>query len=817
MPNTPTRNPTLHQAPQNPAWRMLTEARDFAEVCNGYWTDLARCEELGESIAYAVDADIVKLYSAPGGMSNYGKIFSDLPDEVAAATAAVLGDFIVRRMPSQLGVSAPGGLVVIPPHNTELRRIAAAIQFNAMRDAHHRPPLSEVKAAELNGILNKNPLSEVDSDQAVVLLQESGLLPDPSNSNNAADEHARLEIIPAGRFISLSAHPWFSGKDSKALLPPQLPQDIEVTTVLNEEQQQLVDLIDVWHTQLVGVYLTNIDPAPSEHKRANIFNDAEVLARLQWINERLRKSDQCKRRLVLITGTMSIFQAADLKYENLDGFARFSEAFLRHPKAFLGAKDLAQLRPPQEIAADNGIPINRFELHMADWLSVIFPSALKQQRFELLNRSSITGSTVKVEFNYPDNSTLERAWYGDGTEHRGLKSLPEFPHAHLKSFGAALTEIAHRTQAETQAQFKKDWHNFFSKSPRKFEDIINLLRQRELANIDHVYHLVDSVGAVQILQTLQKIKGVPALRFDVNAIAQEECIRLCEYLFDRKKVPDFDFIKMEEKVRQSDKSGYQARVLTAYVFACADLWFQVRPLCWAALLAAPANPNNANGDHRLGREAAYLLAVAERRLASSIEGIQNARAALEEAKKRNHNPSDLRFDSEALAQNVTEIQLNLYSNNPTEQKIEWINLVAKFLVIIEKSSLETPSIVRRWIIRQCVTNGLLLCLMAHDLQASPSQITGHARKLLKTLANEDLAPSLQLATENYQQKYADSTSDFVWLVSTAIFDSRAPRREAAKKSLQSYIAIPSKNPQNHLERIRNKKLLKTAGVIFDSD
>lgn len=824
-------------APESSAFamRVMQEARSLALLCDGFWTDLARCEEERESVAFAIDSDVVKLYTSPVGNAVYGHIFSDHPPGTAAHTASLLGDYIVRRMRSCIGVAADGkpsqdiGLIVFPPHAKELQRIALAIQHDAIQKSSRRPPMAAELAAELDDILQSNNPSASDKERAAKILAEHGWLLDTESPPTADQEHQRLEMLPAGRFLPLRAHPWFADESGGKLLPPKLPRTLMPHTQLPSDGTRFAQSIDLWYERLLAVHLSDFNSSPTDYRRLKLLTDAEVLAQLEWVNRELASAGNLNRRVILVTGTPTILRAAATVTSPLQGFDSFADAYLRDPRTFLGAKDLApaphQPESPRENpltelrSSEDRIRLENIELHLADWLAVFFPRASFQRRFDVQRATGTTGSTVRVRFEAPTDEELQALWLGDSEGNPGLSALSGFPDKELSTLGESLQQIAQRVWGELASQFNREaWNEIRRRWANVAQDpaerITMVLRQRELGGIDQVFGLVAKVGAQQLLAPHLKMKGLPALRFDAEfASAQQQCVLLCDKLFlpgqpDRQ----FDMAEMESTVNKDDASGYHARVLRAYVFACAGLWFQVRPLCLSALLTVNAIPDKRPDDRRLGREAAYLLAVAERRLAVNVEGVKNARTALNDARLRNHLPSDLRFDSEALAQTVTEIQLKIFSDIGPAKPVDWRVLISLSQQYAEAAKAETPSIIRRWVVRQSVTNGLLLCLMAKHLKVGNAQLAGPARALMKALAEERLAPVLPGGPEQAVQQYADGVSDMIWLVAAAVFDAEPARARAARALLESDYTGTHDDQTSFVERARLAALFRLAGV-----
>src|SRR5262245_55868761 len=79
--------------------------------------------------------------------------------------------------------------------------------------------------------------------------------------------------------------------------------------------------------------------------------------------------------------------------------------------------------------------------------------------------------------------------------------------------------------------------------------------------------------------------------------------------------------------------NYHAFVIHALAFAIRGHWFGTKTLCLLALGVVDAIPK-AERKMRTGREAAYLLAVAERRLAVDVKGLDRSLECLAMARQR---------------------------------------------------------------------------------------------------------------------------------------------------------------------------------------
>jgi hypothetical protein len=206
------------------------------------------------------------------------------------------------------------------------------------------------------------------------------------------------------------------------------------------------------------------------------------------------------------------------------------------------------------------------------------------------------------------------------------------------------------------------------------------------------------------------------------------------------------------------------------------------------------------------------MAVAERRLAADEGKLQLAAAALEQAKSRARGLEvhDVRFASEAFAQAITRRQLRYFGGqvipviDPAPDLAE-----ARRLCDLAAGGTE-PHSVRRWVVRQSVTNGLLSALMAFGAGMRSTQTVGSVRRLVAILESEQLAPSLASSTGG-PQLYPDEISDFVWLAAVTIFE-RQRRSAEARRVLASWEMSKQSQSILSFERRRYELFMRLAGL-----
>lgn len=264
-------------------------------------------------------------------------------------------------------------------------------------------------------------------------------------------------------------------------------------------------------------------------------------------------------------------------------------------------------------------------------------------------------------------------------------------------------------------------------------------------------------------------------------------------------------------LRHEDDSNYHAHVMHAFVYASSGKWFQARTLCRVALSVVDTIPESKR-EGRLGREAAYLMAVAERRLAASASKIELARKALELARDRCSGPAeanDVRFDSESFAQDVTELQLLHFKGQG--KPIDVGRFVARAQELVDRvdRQREREESVRHWVVRQSVTNGLIASLFAALRGQRFQQEVGSIRNLLTRLSDEELAPLIDGAEPD--SPYPDEVSDFIWLLAAAYFGDQHLRARA-RAWLDAKPVETTEAPTLLLEQKRRSVLMELVGL-----
>ncbi len=267
---------------------------------------------------HAVDTDVVVLYAAPEEVAvrtrrrerGYAEVFPDDDRNLSIALGRALADDIFFR------VAGDHPLIVLPPMEQEIGAIFSGMVHRA--DREHRTAEEELRkfhrlCEELQSLQDEAAVLERLADEAPGLTR---LLRGESGPAVSLERLRRLfkhtRIAPLSFVLE------------RGLLPQEALQDAFAPPQRFADQVGFNDLKERWFNRLV-------DTKSKARSRVLIYDDAEMLARLERINRRL---DQEQCRFVLITGDPSIHAAAR-RYPAGDGKRTFAGLYLRHPRAYL--------------------------------------------------------------------------------------------------------------------------------------------------------------------------------------------------------------------------------------------------------------------------------------------------------------------------------------------------------------------------------------------------------------------------------------------------------------------------------------------------
>ncbi len=796
-------------SPFEPGVQAIVEAARLAERCEGYWSDQRDGME-GWTVDYAVDINVVMLFAQPAGKLRYAELISGLDTNATYALAELLGRFILLRLPAfgihgaaalgDAGKSCAGSaLVVIPPHDDEYDRVRLAVMNAALTEAIGAAEALPTLVAAVQERLPQG-MTGVEALAELLASDFEFLLSALDGRSGALRELARLSQL-SHRLLNLYRVPAYrNAPAAQPLLPRIHGHD---TT----DRADYFALVGQWRERLER----HRPPRKPDHA---LLCDAEVMATLQMVNQR---AAPLRRKLVLITGSEDLFRAGSEWRLGPDGGRfDFARAYLRHPQAFVGAKAFFERRgasparqpvaaPAAEAEAAVGAavsdgrqpPVARDDhssrMRIVDWLNLFFPKALSQVRYTSgqLGADAVRTHDAAVRADVRRLRAIQRL--DDQWVLATLATLAKsqfrsltgrsFPDGVLDDLAEEINAIAVDLGVEIEGSVKAQSRvvEFLDGLSTQLGTTITVDRLHEVLaeRIEHtvarLYLGTGELGVMQLIGNGDPVRGVPALRFDRHfPAASQQSETLCRKLWAGSR--DFDLGGVYDELATDDPEHYHAHLLHAQVYAARGHWFACRTLSRLALQVSRRIPADRQNGRR-GREAAYLMAVSERRLAKSVADLGRVREALATAQSLETpgESQDPRFRAESLACDVTELQFRRFVHGPAPTAYPVARSLDECRSILSALRATDPNAhpvsMRCWVLRQVVTNVLIVALLAEidHLNAPDAAQQADLRGLLKRLRDAHLAPDSE--KDSHGLTYPDGLSSFVYDIATVAFDT----------------------------------------------
>jgi hypothetical protein len=748
--------------------RIIASAAELLLRCAGYRDD-KQAETQNWTVFYAVDVDVITLYLAPANRTEYASVFDDEEKATRELLARLVGNFIFRHQPERK-------LFLIRPHDEELERMVHALSDKvlALVDPQKLDQLLDRgRLVELAQELRAQPVSKVAQwliDEAPELVEVFEGTAGPKAELDRFDAIAKSRLLHLERYHEPETGWVFPMSDLK-----QSPEEFEGT-------------FTDWKKRLTQ------HKAPAQTRYA-LNNDAYVLATIQLLNKRL--SEQHKK-IVLITGTRGILDAAEAY--SLDGppsgheRPSFASQYIRHPQSFMADEAFFGFGP----SADPRQPTGSAFI-LVEWLNLFFPKAVQQPG---------AGTTANI-----DLALLRKIVSGNALRFQNIVTV------------LAGSQLSGDQQERFPESMLSEWRVQVGTAGvgdrERQRHLIPWVQQQLEQGVD-IPKLVSDIGklAVQSLSSLysstaclalwsrteameERIRGVPALRIDQMYPEAEKYYRkIVETMRrgtnNREKVPDgaepkvtINLGDMYSGLAISDDSQYLGHTIHALAYAAKGHWKATRTLCRIALAVVDALPDMSKGKRR-GREAAYLMAVAERRLALVAKDLEEARRYLKSARDREDREvraEDSRFLSEAIAIEVAEVNFQCFIGKERKSGLAELGKIVpaavdQVLQRIEEESAESRQSTREWARQQVLTNVLNLALVAilgSESGDLPSDILQHVRRYVAT-ANEKLFHG---GIDRTWDPTWDEVAKFICLAAAVVFSPAPDGRKAARDKLEN--------------------------------
>lgn len=694
------------QSDFNAAYSVIAEAAELLLRCAGFLDDHdegSRKDERHWDIYYAVDADVFPLYLEPDRSVSYADVFGGNTSESTKINLTLLlGDFLFKSaIPLVPNLSQKCRFLLIPPHDEELLKILSAIHrdLGAIPGTINLAKFEALSTALEEYRLNGNEKSLLNA--LSIHVPELAELNNPYQGPRAA--LTRYALLPETTFQRIETY-----RENNFAFPLLDP-------INNRADRKIAEpLMGDWESLLKKHKRSMRQPARA------IRTDAEVLATVQHVNSHLRYE---RKKLVLVTGSHYLFDAAGTFKPWPEDERTFGEMYLRHPQAFL-ANPKFFLLPGEEKA----------QFKLIDWLNLFFPSG-----FRPVQSPGVVNRALLREITKGGNSSVRQVIHLLTRWGKGAQPIEGL----IKGWQAQVDSVA-------KARYADGVNKAGERGVRRLAEQLAELRKQNKWTVENLRALVydESLGSISKLYSTtvwvglwskagrEQSKGIPALRFDdkYKEIEPycEEVIRL--QLKDGVTSKELERLqKLNEDLEAADKTLYHAHVIHALAFAVKGHYHATLTLAKTAM-AICDNIEPQERGFLQGREAAYLACISARRSVRGRQGLEEASRFLDEAIHKRENPGaaeDIRFAAERLAIRTRSVYLNTFYDG-TDLDVRVVSAILEGSdQLLEQVSGEENARVRHWVLRQTLTNYFSLALMAREL--APTTNLPHDEKIATNL------------------------------------------------------------------------------------
>ena len=573
----------------------------------------------GGIIYYAVDTDVIKVFLNPNKDISYASVFIDDDRSTQEILVWALARFIFFRLVKDKS------LLIIPPHQQEMDSIFMGIARDALYERLEISwPNIEKYFQEYAQTRDKDKLISFLRKEPIELIYFAY-----GGGRGFNAELSRItELLKKDRILNIERFIDYNN-GTQWVIP-----------ILHDFDGKKSDYDDLKKSSKYWIEELHKTKSPMR-SRLRIFDDAEVLARLELMN---REMEENNRRLVLISGDSALHRAAANRYWN-KGLS-FADFFVRDPRIFMAA--------PNFLTIDNSNEYDSKKVRdLIGWLDVFlaryqprqsgYNNRLRgifrlneQEGYELAQEFLI--NIPKLKNDWKEFIGLTAVEYGLNTESDNLKKFIEF---------IDLLTIADIKQVRETVEVK---------CTEVWNDFLNVAMRTGLSSTDA---LERKPGGILDISENLPLRGVPALNFTLEPV-HTYVRELCRTLLHKDVIKQI--MKLEKDLNKVDLSSYTATLFFALAFGAAGRWGVTRTLSEYALQIADHSAQNyaiPDGHEPItGNEAAYLLAWAIRHNIKFASQLLTAQKYLNEARARKVKATgdkspDIRYDSESIAIQMT--------------------------------------------------------------------------------------------------------------------------------------------------------------------
>jgi len=557
----------------------------------------------GGQIIWAVDADVVTLYTDPEGMAawkderiGYGQVFGGDDQDLSTAIAIRLADYIFFKLSPEVP------LLIIPPIEVEIRIIWLAL----IAKFGDKPPAREIQSGliwETMRSLENAAVRSYPEEQEIInkILHLIHLETGP-----AAEFRKLQQILELGRIGSpelIKDHSEIRTKAIKEALEPfSRIQDIFEHSTLTRQ----------WFDRLSK---TTKAATATRSKLINLERDAAALARLAIWNSRLEKYNT---RIIYLTGARNIFEAAwNFRYKNDKTFA---DLYLRHPRAFLSSPDVLNnvaIRP-QEIYEPMYDP-SQFE----DWIRTFIANfEIQGDLFRTEDKFALAAHSQDIaKATAHQQPTLASDFHQKWQNYtRNIRTAYRAPPKIQERIASYFGEVpSGRITLETWERLRRGLDEQIRKmTDETWESCFKIATRTGFSFLFH-----EQVGRKIPART------VPPLYFT----GWESTHHFIHQISRWHENEDFVAKVYEEgiqSIQREEPSGYAYYLAHSILFAGRGQW-QIAAILASRAIAKTGTVNVSNPSLPNGREAYYLMAYCRRHTARNLGEVEEAHRLIDRA------------------------------------------------------------------------------------------------------------------------------------------------------------------------------------------
>lgn len=644
------------------------------------WSEDRRYQAGGGQILYAVDTDVVILFGSPWTESiatkkrakGYAQVFPGDDKDLSIALGQALAEHLFFHLSRE---NFP--LLLLPPMEEEVKGAfdwaADEARKEQVRAGGEHQALSR---AWINGLSKEKDPQEIMKSLADEAPALARLL--VGRTGHVTELKRLRRLAREGRLMPLDfalEEGWIKDPTLQERLAP--PSGLE-------ERMEFRDMRENWFDLLRAAKRETIS-------NTRIYADAQVLARLEWVNERLSGSNA---KLLFITGDAALHKAARGVTRNKT--QNFAELYLRHPRAYLAEPGV--LSPMVRQGGEN------VRTPFLDWLDVFLNDARTEGHAEPEKMTVDELETCAASLLNPNIARDFRGRWDEYTRHLVLSHLEGENNAYQGALGklqGSVDEILKQIGEKLSEKLEETWLDCFGTATE--------------AGWGLLFH--------QSQKGEMRQRNPPILCSDNCTEAQDFVTQLVLSRPSGEGINQKTYKQALEALKEQDPSGYMYYLAYAALFAAEGRWRVTDILAKIALQIADTR----RPEWVSGREAAYFHAISVRHSARKAKELKEVGKYLDEcdkrlAEERIKRPGlpggEMRFNAERAALTLTYHLFHLFRKERVPAGLPSLeSLQADILAQLDKPYHEEKKFIRSYVERHLLTNLFTTALLrCHKLK-----------------------------------------------------------------------------------------------------